>query len=151
MLPGIEGANVVAVVVEEMKQDLLLSEELQQALVEVHLAKDVKLRGILHRDILPLALTILEGEGVLMSLEFSTGEDVKRLFHRKHSTFSNSLTLPLRGIEDCQPYQFIIPVAQENAVFPHLRRGCFLRPLETNIEHVCLSIIVHPQLRGGES
>ncbi len=81
MLPGIEGADVVAVVVEEVEQYLLLSEELQQAFVKVYLAEDVKLRGILHRDILLLALAVLEGQGILVALKFPAGEDVDWLFH----------------------------------------------------------------------
>ncbi len=100
MLTGIEGADVISIVIEEMKENLLLCEELQQALVQIHLAKDVKFRGVLHRDIFLLALAVLEGQGVLVSLEFSTGEDVKRLFHFQRSAFSKRLSLSLGSIED---------------------------------------------------
>ena len=67
MLAGIKGTHVIPVIIEIRQDDLLLRQELQHALVDVHLAEGEDLPHVLHGYELFL-LVVLEKKGVILSL-----------------------------------------------------------------------------------
>lgn len=72
---GIVGSDVVAVVVEEMNGDVLLREELQQPLVELHFRKNFYIGDVLNGYV-TLPCFGFHHEAVVFAPQRSVGEDV---------------------------------------------------------------------------
>jgi hypothetical protein len=70
-LPGIETPGIKAIVVEEMHNDTVLSEERKKLRVQVHLGKEIEVADVFNGDRLPINLPVLvfplNVEGILSS------------------------------------------------------------------------------------
>jgi hypothetical protein len=95
MLPRIEAASVVSVIIEEVQDDFILAAKLKKTLVHSNLAKNHYVVDFMDGKI-PFLLTVIEHNCIALATNLAIGV-------QKHSSYSHHLLPPYIPVKHIDP------------------------------------------------